>query len=282
MGYLFGVLATFGGNVQRLRDRAGFKTAKSLADALQVAASVVSRWENDLTGLPEAPTLLKIAKTVRCSVEELLDGVDPDYQQMLEARSEAKQVVDDLGRNEADLIDIDISQYVEGDIPVLGYAEATTDGLIAWTDEGIVRKQVEQWISRPSWIRDKKAYALIVRGDSMIPRYLPGELIIASPNAVVSSGAYACVILKNGERMIKQVYKEQSGWNLISTNTKISAWRHKSRRVARTARARATTSSGSSSMPASLRRPLTGQPSSNCSQLAAHKRGVSMPSSCTR
>jgi phage repressor protein C with HTH and peptisase S24 domain len=122
--------------------------------------------------------------------------------------------------NEADPIDIDISHYIKADIPVLGPAEATTAGLIAWSNEGVVRNQVDRWISRPSWIRDNRAYGLIVRGDSMEPRYFAGELIIASPNAVISSGNFACVILKTGERMIKRVYRQTNGWNLISMNDK--------------------------------------------------------------
>jgi transcriptional regulator with XRE-family HTH domain len=80
VSYLFADVATFGSNLKRLREeRTDFKTKKSLAAALGVASSVVSRWENDVTGLPETPTLLKLSKLLNCSVEELLIGIDPDY-----------------------------------------------------------------------------------------------------------------------------------------------------------------------------------------------------------
>jgi transcriptional regulator with XRE-family HTH domain len=77
---------TFGENVRALRQRAGFKTSKSLADALGVFPSVVSRWENDLTGPPEAPTLFKLSNMLGCSVEELIKGINPEYDAKLETR----------------------------------------------------------------------------------------------------------------------------------------------------------------------------------------------------
>jgi transcriptional regulator with XRE-family HTH domain len=89
MSYVFPTVATFGENLARLRDAAGFKTSKSLADALSVAPSMISRLENDLQGLPETPTLLRLAKVLNASVEDLLDGVDLEYQQMLERRRRA-------------------------------------------------------------------------------------------------------------------------------------------------------------------------------------------------
>jgi SOS-response transcriptional repressor LexA len=120
--------------------------------------------------------------------------------------------------DEADLADVDIDNYKREDIPVLGPAEATTDGLIAWDDAGVLQNDVEKWISRPRKLKDIRAYALIVRGDSMSPRYLPGELIIASPKATLKDGHFACVQLTTGERMIKRVYRQADGWNLISIN----------------------------------------------------------------
>lgn len=73
-------LPSFGRNLKRLRTRAGFRTSRALARALGVVPSVVSKMENNQQGLPEGPTLLKLAKTLRCTLDELFDGVDPDYE----------------------------------------------------------------------------------------------------------------------------------------------------------------------------------------------------------
>lgn len=85
-GATFRTVPSFGENVRRLRREAGFKRSKELAARLNVAASVVSRWENDATGLPEGPTLLRLAIALRCSVEDLLLGVDPDYDALVKPR----------------------------------------------------------------------------------------------------------------------------------------------------------------------------------------------------
>lgn len=92
--YLFAPVATFGENLTRLRLRAGFKTSISLADALEVVPSVVSKLENDKQGLPEGPTLLKLAKTCKCAVDELLAGVDDDYDALLKTLQPKGDTVD--------------------------------------------------------------------------------------------------------------------------------------------------------------------------------------------
>lgn len=72
MGYGFARVATLGENIQRLRRRAGLKTGRSLADAMGVTPPVISKLENDQQGLPESQTLLRLAKVLHCSVDELL------------------------------------------------------------------------------------------------------------------------------------------------------------------------------------------------------------------
>jgi phage repressor protein C with HTH and peptisase S24 domain len=133
----------------------------------------------------------------------------------------AQQIADAFGVTLTSLLEeepLDVSDYKPEDIPVMGEAEATRDGLIIWSDEGVVTTEVAKWISRPPSIRDKQAYGLIVKGDSMVPRYFPGELIIASPRATVKSGSFVCAMLKTGGRMIKRAYRQEDGWNLVSIN----------------------------------------------------------------
>lgn len=209
MGYLFATLATFGGNVIALRERAGFDTAKSLALALEVAPSVVSRWENNLTGLPEAPTLLKLAKALTCSIEELLDGVDVEYQQMLERRRQDNEVEPDR---------VDVSGYTPGDIPLIAEGEASPDGNLFWDDEGKLVSDVEDRISRPYDVTDPRAYGLKIRGDSMVPIYRPKMLVVVSPNTPVADGDEVYAQLLTGERLIKIAYRATDGWILESAN----------------------------------------------------------------
>lgn len=79
---IFWVMASFGENVKRLRKTAGLK-GKDLAVQVGVKPSVISGWENNRSGLPETPTLFKLAKALKCPIDELLDGVDEQYDTLM-------------------------------------------------------------------------------------------------------------------------------------------------------------------------------------------------------
>ncbi|MBI3678031.1 MAG: helix-turn-helix transcriptional regulator [Proteobacteria bacterium] len=76
--------------------------------------------------------------------------------------------------------------YRSGDsIPVFGTAEGGGDGVVEWNGEVI------ELVPRPPFLADvKDAYALYVVGESMVPRYNPGELIYVHPKRPVSPGGY--------------------------------------------------------------------------------------------
>lgn len=115
--------------------------------------------------------------------------------------------------------DRDITRgYKKHDVPVVGDAEASANGIITWDDGGVVAQQVEHWVSRSFADGDPKAYALKVRGDSMVPRYFPGEVVIAQPRLTPKDGDFACVQLVNGERLVKRVFRTPTGWVLRSLN----------------------------------------------------------------
>lgn len=121
--------------------------------------------------------------------------------------------------SEVEDFDRDIQRgYKRRDVPVVGDAEASTDGLISWDSEGIVSAQVEEWVARSFADGDPRAYALRIRGDSMIPRYFPGEVIVAQPRLPVRDGDFACVILTTGERLVKRVFRKDRTWLLKSLN----------------------------------------------------------------
>jgi phage repressor protein C with HTH and peptisase S24 domain len=121
--------------------------------------------------------------------------------------------------DDAEEFDRDISRgYKKHDVPVIGDAEASTNGFIAWDDEGLVRADVAEWVSRSFADGDPRAYALRVRGDSMVPRYFPGEIVVAQPREICRDGDYAVAVLKSGERLVKRVFKNSGGWTLHSEN----------------------------------------------------------------
>lgn len=203
-GAIVGRVSSFSENVRRLRGRAGLRS-NELAAAIGVRPSVVSRWETSKGGLPETPTLLKLAKALRCTVEELLVGVDVDY---------------DLQRGQQDVDPeiIDVSGYIKDDIPVIAEGEASPEGSLFWDEEGRLKAHVTDRVSRPFDLKDPHAYGVRVRGDSMIPAFRPGMIVIVSPNIPIADGDEGYVQLKNGERLIKVVHRMDGGWVLESWN----------------------------------------------------------------
>lgn len=62
-----------------------------------------------------------------------------------------------------------------------------------------------RYIKRPYDVTDENAYAVEVRGESMSPRYEPGEVVVVSPQHPVNAGDYVVAKLHNGEVMIKRI-----------------------------------------------------------------------------
>ena len=65
-------VVSLGRNIKRLRTVAGLQTQKAFAELLRVPQPQVSDWENDRSPVPEVPNLIKLAKALDCSVDELL------------------------------------------------------------------------------------------------------------------------------------------------------------------------------------------------------------------
>lgn len=80
---LSAVQQTLGQNLKRFRGKA--MTQDELAEAAGVAQSDVSKWERD-KAFPTIPTLIRIAKIWGCSVDDLLRGVDPAYDEIVIGR----------------------------------------------------------------------------------------------------------------------------------------------------------------------------------------------------
>ena len=70
-----------------------------LSRAAGVAQSVVSGWRTDRRGLPETPTLFKLAKALRCTIEDLLQNIDEEYDSLRSLRR--REIVSKLQPNKA-------------------------------------------------------------------------------------------------------------------------------------------------------------------------------------
>jgi phage repressor protein C with HTH and peptisase S24 domain len=87
-------------------------------------------------------------------------------------------------------------------VPVIGMAEAGTGGF--FDDGGFPVGKGWDEIAFPA-VDDEHAYALEISGDSMMPAYRDGDVIIVSPAAATRRGDRVVVKTKEGEVMAKEL-----------------------------------------------------------------------------
>jgi phage repressor protein C with HTH and peptisase S24 domain len=85
-------------------------------------------------------------------------------------------------------------------VPLLGFAQAGAGGF--FEDAGFPQGQGLDLIELPAGTRDN-AYALKVQGDSMLPLYRDGDVLIVQPGASVHKGDRVVVKTGGGEVMAK-------------------------------------------------------------------------------
>lgn len=113
-------------------------------------------------------------------------------------------------------------------LPVVGRVQAGPDGLLS-IDDVMENDGFMIW-----WSVCAHAYALRIRGESMSPRYRPGEFVGVDPCAEVLPSDEVIVLLADGKRMIKRLLWQrdeqlcfesvnQNYQNIILEKTEISA-----------------------------------------------------------
>ena len=153
-----------------LREEAGVSQAQ-LAKAIGVSQSTVGMWESGRS-VPEYKTLLRVADYFKVSV---------DY---LSAKSSVKDV------SSSGIVRIPVLGSVPAGIPI----EAIED-VVDWED-----------IPATMCRGGKEYFALKVKGDSMWPDYLPGDVVICQKTPKCENGA-VCVVYVNGYDATLKVIK---------------------------------------------------------------------------
>lgn len=100
-------------------------------------------------------------------------------------------------------------------VPVVGTAQLGDDGY--WEETGHPTGHGEGFVRYPS--KDKNAYALRVKGDSMRPRIKPGEFVVVEPSHAIVPGDEVLVKTKDGRCMVKVLGFHRNGaLELLSIN----------------------------------------------------------------
>ena len=85
------------------------------------------------------------------------------------------------------------------DLPVLGRAQGGSDGNIVMEDGAI------DWAYRPTTLEGvTDAFAVLVTGDSMMPKYAVGDLVYVNPEKQPRKGRYVLVELEGHRGLVKQ------------------------------------------------------------------------------
>jgi transcriptional regulator with XRE-family HTH domain len=73
-------ISAFGRNIKRLREALDPPlNGRELGEAIGRDGPTISKWEHGEGGLPETPTLFRLAKKLKAPIDEILAGVDEDY-----------------------------------------------------------------------------------------------------------------------------------------------------------------------------------------------------------
>ena len=101
-------------------------------------------------------------------------------------------------------------------VPLMGFAQAGTGGF--FDDAGFPVGHGWEMVELPAGQREG-SYALQVQGDSMLPLYRDGDVLIVDPAATVRKGDRVVVRTHGGEVMAKILVKRgQKGLELLSVN----------------------------------------------------------------
>jgi len=192
------------GDVIRKRRHERGLSLEELSDLAGVNKATISQVERGEAN-PRADTIEKIAGALGMTTTEI-------YAALVLAALPARH---DHGVEDGT---IDVSDFTPHDIPVIAEGEASPQGSLFWSDEGVLASEVEDRLSRPRDVADPRAYGVRVRGDSMLPVFKPGMLLIVSPRVAVADGDEVYVELLTGERLIKIARRMRDGWLLESAN----------------------------------------------------------------
>lgn len=178
---------SFGAKLKKCRKDMSL-SQKEFGQKIGVAESTVSLYESNKR-FPDADTLKKISALFEVSLDYLLGNAPAKAAQPKSAGRGVRIPV--LGRVVAGI-------PIEAVEEILDYEEITPE--LAATGE---------------------FFALKIRGHSMEPRMMEGDVVIVRRQDDVDSGDVAIVLVNGDEATVKRVKKQEEGITLIATNTSV-------------------------------------------------------------
>lgn len=155
-------------------------TLEEIGDYVGVSKTTVQRWESGNISNMRRDRIQKLAQILKLDPQQLIGGEGQ------------------------------MSAFVK--IPVLGQVAA---GMPITAQEDIIGyEEVPQ-----SWVKNDTLFALKIKGDSMEPRIVEGDIVVVRQQNDVESGQLA-VVMVGEEATCKKVIKHADGIALIANNPK--------------------------------------------------------------
>ncbi len=170
----------------------------SLARKVHVSMRTVQRWERgDQT--PDGDFLVRLAKSMGVRPEWLLTGEGEMYPSHASPSNIIPFHKDEL---------VDNVSLIE--IPLLASVPAGKTNTMFYPEH------VDRYVTVDN-LKDKTAFALVVKGNSMSPKIENGDIVVISPQQEVRSGDI-CVVRVNDEDVLKKIKIEGQYVHLIPLN----------------------------------------------------------------
>lgn len=167
-----------------------------------------------------AEQLKKIRAERKCTQEELATGIGVAKSTISMYENGNREPDFETVEAIADFFNVNMSRLVDNranlkntKIPVLGYVKA-----------GIPIEAVEEILDyeeiSPATAAQGEYFGLRIKGDSMEPRMLEGDVVIVRKQSTVENGDIAVVLVNGDEATVKKFYRTSAGIKLVSANSK--------------------------------------------------------------
>lgn len=180
------------------------RSGEEVAQAAGLGRSAVNDILSGRSKRPRYDTLLRIAKVLNVPVEQL---TNEDRLLRNTFPSDSQWTVTYNESNPDSPVTVPAPPAGARDLPVLGEARGGENGFF------LTNGEVLAYAERPPALRNvRHAYALVMRGTSMEPRYFEGELLCIHPLRPVNRDNFVHIELHDGRSYVKQFLRRDNEW----------------------------------------------------------------------
>ena len=152
----------------------------------------------------------------QAEVARRLEWSPPNY-----ARIEKGRITPSLRSLQAiaEVLEVPLSTLTDeealgGEVPVVAFASAGPG--VEFTDQGYPAGGGMYFLPRPPQVTDPNGFGVEVAGDSMVPKYEDGQVVMVDTRKRPVSGDYAVVGLMDGDKYVKR-YRESGGMVVLES-----------------------------------------------------------------